>query len=36
MCPAYESSAQSFYIILFPPKENHYEEKFSQTVLKTK
>ncbi len=29
MCPEYESSAQSFYIMHFPPKENHYEEKFS-------
>ncbi len=33
MCPEYESNAQSFHIMHFPPIENHYKEKFNLSGL---
>ncbi len=33
MCPEYESNAQSFHIMHFPPIENHYKEKFNVSGL---
>ncbi len=33
MSPEYESNAQSFHIMHFPPIENHYKEKFNVSGL---
>ncbi len=33
MCPEYESNAQSFHIMHFPPIETHYKEKFNVSGL---
>ncbi len=33
MCPDYESNAQSFYIMYFPPIEKHYKEMFNVSGL---
>ncbi len=33
MCPEYESNAQSFHNMHFPPIENHYKEKFNVSGL---
>ncbi len=33
MCPEYESNAQSFHIMHFPPIENHYKENYNVSGL---
>ncbi len=33
MCPEYESNAQSFHIMHFPPIENHYKKSITYSLL---